>query len=107
MIGVGVAWASILAMPYAMLSGALPAERVGVYMGIFNFFIVIPEILASIALEPLVKKVFNNNPVNVVMLGGAAMLVAAAFVARVKDVGDIPTTGIEQDKGVAVPLGSH
>ena len=107
MVGVGIAWASILAMPYAMLSGALPAERVGVYMGIFNFFIVIPEILASIALEPIVKKVFNNNPVNVVMLGGAAMLVAAAFVSRVKDVGEIPTTGVERDKAAAVPLGSH
>jgi maltose/moltooligosaccharide transporter len=87
MIGVGIAWASILAMPYAMLSGALPAERMGVYMGIFNFFIVIPEILASIALQPIVKDVFGNNPVKVVMLGGASMLVAAAFVSRVKDVG--------------------
>jgi len=87
MIGVGIAWASILAMPYAMLSGALPAERMGVYMGIFNFFIVIPEILASIALEPIVKNLFGNDPVKVVMLGGASMLVAAAFVARVKDVG--------------------
>jgi maltose/moltooligosaccharide transporter len=87
MIGVGIAWASILSMPYAMLSGALPAQRIGVYMGIFNFFIVIPEILASIALEPIVKKVFHDSPVNVVMLGGASMLVAAAFVARVKDVG--------------------
>jgi len=89
MIGVGIAWASILAMPYAMLSGALPPERMGVYMGIFNFFIVIPEILASIALEPIVKEVFSNNPVKVVMLGGASMLVAAAFVSRVKDVGPI------------------
>ncbi len=87
MIGVGIAWASILAMPYAMLSGALPAERMGVYMGIFNFFIVIPEILASIALEPIVKDLFGNDPVKVVMLGGACMIVAAAFVARVKDVG--------------------
>ena len=87
MIGVGIAWASILAMPYAMLSGALPPERMGVYMGIFNFFIVIPEILASIALEPIVKEVFSNNPVKVVMLGGASMLLAAAFVSRVKDVG--------------------
>ena len=96
MIGVGIAWASILAMPYAMLSGALPPERMGVYMGIFNFFIVIPEILASIALEPIVKEVFSNNPVKVVMLGGASMLVAAAFVSRVKDVGLI-TPVVTQD----------
>jgi maltose/moltooligosaccharide transporter len=95
MIGVGIAWASILAMPYAMLSGALPAERMGVYMGIFNFFIVIPEILASIALEPIVKEVFGNNPVKVVMLGGASLLVAAAFVARVKDVGSTESAIVE------------
>ena len=74
MLGVGIAWASILSMPYAMLAGALPAERVGVYMGIFNFFIVIPEILASLALEPVVKNLFGNDPVKVVMLGGAEAL---------------------------------
>jgi maltose/moltooligosaccharide transporter len=107
MIGVGVAWASILAMPYAMLSGALPAERIGVYMGIFNFFIVIPEILASIALEPIVKRVFNNNPVNVVMLGGASMLVAASFVFRVKDVGAAETKEVSTGKPAEAPVGSH
>jgi maltose/moltooligosaccharide transporter len=85
MVGVGIAWASILSMPYAMLSGALPAARMGVYMGIFNFFIVIPEIFASLALQPLVKHVFNNNPLYVVMLGGASMLVAAVACLRVKE----------------------
>ncbi len=83
MIGVGIAWASILSMPYAMLSAALPAQRMGVYMGIFNFFIVIPEILASVALEPIVKNVFGNDPVKVVMLGGGSMLLAACCVALV------------------------
>jgi maltose/moltooligosaccharide transporter len=107
MIGVGIAWASILAMPYAMLSGALPAERVGVYMGIFNFFIVIPEILASIALEPIVKRVFNNNPVNVVMLGGASMLIAAAFVTRVKDVGAVETKDLSAGAPAEAPVSSH
>ncbi len=87
MVGVGIAWASILSLPYAMLSGALPAERMGVYMGIFNFFIVIPEILASIALEPIVKDLFGNDPVKVVMLGGASLLAGAAMVIRVRDVG--------------------
>src|SRR5438034_3001353 len=76
MIGVGIAWASILSMPYAILSGALPAARMGVYMGIFNFFIVIPEIVASLTFQPLVWNVFNNNPLYVVMLGGASLLVA-------------------------------
>jgi maltose/moltooligosaccharide transporter len=86
MIGVGIAWASILSMPYAILSGALPTERMGVYMGIFNFFIVIPEIVASMALEPIVKNLFANDPVKVVMLGGGSMLVAAILMTRVSDV---------------------
>ena len=81
MLGVGIAWASILSMPYAILSGSLPAHRMGVYMGIFNFFIVIPEILASLALQPVVKQLFNNDPVKVVVLGGASLLVAA-FVTQ-------------------------
>ena len=86
MVGVGIAWASILAMPYAILSGALPSARVGVYMGIFNFFIVIPEIVASLALEPVVRQLFGNDPVKVVMLGGASLLLAAMAVFLVDDV---------------------
>ena len=85
MIGVGFAWASILSMPYAMLSSALPAKRMGVYMGIFNFFIVIPEILAALCLEPVVKQVFGDDPVKVVMLGGASLLLAAVATQFVKD----------------------
>ena len=88
MVGVGIAWASILSMPYAILSGALPPARMGVYMGIFNFFIVIPEILASLTFQPLVKYVFKNNPLYVVMLGGVCLLVAAALVSIVRDVAD-------------------
>lgn len=88
MVGVGIAWASILSMPYAILSGSLPPARMGVYMGVFNFFIVIPEIVASLSFQPLVKNVFQNNPLYVVMLGGASMLVAALLVARVRDVSD-------------------
>src|SRR4029078_12113866 len=59
MVGVGIAWASILSMPYAILSGVLPPARMGVYMGIFNFFIVIPEIIASLTFQPLVRYVFT------------------------------------------------
>jgi maltose/moltooligosaccharide transporter len=103
MIGVGIAWASILAMPYAMLSGALPAQRMGVYMGIFNFFIVIPEIVASVALEPVVKKVFSNEPVKVVMLGGASMLIAAIAVAFVKDVGWMPNGAASTESQIPEP----
>ncbi|MBS1788587.1 MAG: MFS transporter [Acidobacteria bacterium] len=85
MVGVGIAWASILSMPYAILSSALPPSRMGVYMGVFNFFIVIPEIIASLTFQPLVKHVFQNNPLYVVMLGGASLLVAALLVLRVHD----------------------
>jgi maltose/moltooligosaccharide transporter len=85
MVGVGIAWASILSMPYAMLSTALPAARMGVYMGIFNFFIVIPEILASLALQPIVREVFDNDPVKVVMLGGGSMALAAVATLFVED----------------------
>ena len=88
MLGVGIAWASILSMPYAMLSGALPPARMGVYMGIFNFFIVIPEIIASLTFQPLVKYVFKGNPLYVVMLGGVCLVVAAALVSIVNDVHD-------------------
>ncbi len=85
MLGVGIAWASILSIPYAILAGVLPAARVGVYMGIFNFFIVIPEILASLTLQPVVRQVFGNDPVKVVMLGGACLLVAALAMLFVDD----------------------
>ncbi|MCS6884904.1 MAG: MFS transporter [Acidobacteriota bacterium] len=85
MVGVGIAWASILSMPYAIVSAALPAERVGVYMGIFNFFIVLPEITAALTFEHLVRDIFGNDPIYVVLLGGVFLLVAAVMVKFVKD----------------------
>ena len=100
MIGVGIAWASILSMPYAILSTALPADRMGVYMGVFNFFIVIPEIVAALAFGPVIRAVFGvanpDAPLYVVMAGGVFMLVAAACVALVRDVGprDVPEAAV-------------
>jgi maltose/moltooligosaccharide transporter len=92
MIGVGIAWASILAMPYAILSGAIPGERMGVYMGIFNFFIVIPEIIASFAFGPVIRAIFGpdnpKSPMYVVMAGGLFLALAAVSVLLVKDVAD-------------------
>jgi maltose/moltooligosaccharide transporter len=85
MVGVGIAWASILSMPYAILSNAIPANRTGVYMGVFNFFIVIPEIAAALSFQPLVMHVFHNDPLYVVIMGGVSMLIAAALVVRVQD----------------------
>jgi maltose/moltooligosaccharide transporter len=87
MLLVGVAWASILSMPYAMLANAIPAEKMGFYMGVFNFFIVIPQILASLGLGLLMKSILGNNPMNVVLLGGCSMILAAGCVSLVsKDV---------------------
>ncbi len=88
MVGVGIAWASILSTPYAMLSGALPPARMGVYMGIFNFFIVIPEITAALTFRPIVKYVFNNSEVAVVVMGGVFLAIAALLVQLVRDTGD-------------------
>ena len=91
MVGVGIAWASILAMPYAILAGALPAARMGVYMGIFNFFIVIPEIIASFLFGPIIRAIFGpdnpRSPMFVVTAGGVFLLLAAASVLFVKDAG--------------------
>ena len=75
----GIAWASILSMPYALLAGALPADRMGVYMGIFNFFIVIPEILAALFFGRLVQTYLHGNLVHAVMAGGVCLLLAAVL----------------------------
>jgi maltose/moltooligosaccharide transporter len=90
MVGVGIAWSSILSMPYAILSGAIPPHRMGVYMGVFNAFIVLPEIFAAVAFGRLIRLFFGadnpNAPLYVVMAGGAFMLVAAICVTFVRDV---------------------
>jgi maltose/moltooligosaccharide transporter len=83
--GIGIAWASILSMPYAMLSAALPANRMGVYMGIFNFFIVIPQILVAILLSRVMEHFEGVNRLTAVVIGGVCMLIAAGFTLLVKD----------------------
>jgi maltose/moltooligosaccharide transporter len=78
MVGLGFAWASILAMPYAMLIDAIPTRKMGVYMGIFNFFIVIPQIINGIFGGPIVKNLFGNMAMDYVVVGGVCMLIASA-----------------------------
>ena len=90
MTGVGIAWASILSMPYAILSGSLPPGRTGIYMGIFNFFIVLPEIAASLGFGWIMSHLLNNNRLSAVVLGGVFLIVAAVLVQRVRD--EAPTT---------------
>jgi maltose/moltooligosaccharide transporter len=77
MTGVGIAWTSILSMPYALISGSLPRNKVGIYMGIFNFFIVLPEIIASLGFGSFMKNILHNDRVLAVQLGGCLFIVAA------------------------------
>ena len=86
MTGVGIAWASILSMPYVMLSTAVPPARMGVYMGVFNLFIVIPQIVMSLVVPNIFNNVLAADPRNVVVLGGISLLIAAATVRGVREV---------------------
>lgn len=88
MIGIGIAWASILAMPYAILAGSIPAKKMGVYMGIFNFFIVLPQILNAVIGGPMVKYLYGGNPIFALVVSGVSLLIAALLVVKVKDVDD-------------------
>lgn len=85
MFGVGIAWASILSMPYVILSVAVPPSRMGVYMGVFNLFIVIPQIVMSFVVPNIFNNVLRGDALNVVMLGGLSLLIAAASVTIVRD----------------------
>ena len=92
MIGVGIAWASILAMPYAILAGSISAKKMGVYMGIFNFFIVMPQIINALIGGPLVKYAYGNQAIFAIVISGISFLTAAALVYKVKDVDDVVET---------------
>lgn len=86
MVGIGVAWAGILSMPYAILSGALPQHKMGVYMGIFNFFIVIPQLVAASILGFIISTFFESQAIYALLIGGISMVIAAACVYFVRDV---------------------
>lgn len=85
-LGIGLAWASILAMPYAILAGSLPPKKMGVYMGIFNFFIVIPQITAAAILGFFVRDIFGGKAIYALLLGGISMIIAGLMVLFVEDV---------------------
>lgn len=85
MIGVGFAWASILSMPYAILSGSLPSNKMGYYMGVFNFFIVLPQIVAATILGAIIHNVFADEPIYAMIIGGVTMLLAGVATLWVKD----------------------
>ncbi len=83
MVCVGIAWSSILSMPYAMLSNALPAEKMGFYMGVFNFFIVIPQICVNLFFGPFMKYALGGSAIAAVGVGGISLFIAAAATLRV------------------------
>jgi maltose/moltooligosaccharide transporter len=93
MAGVGIAWASILSMPYVILAGAIKAERMGVYMGVFNLFIVIPQVVQSFLTPQIYKPLFGGDALYAVMFGGVSMLIAAVCVFIVNDVGETKLEG--------------
>lgn len=98
MIGIGFAWASILSLPYAMLCDCLPAKKMGIYMGIFNFFIVIPQLLAASVLGVLLKTLFGNQPIYALVLGGASFVIAGLCMLRVPAM-DAPVVAATQRGG--------
>jgi maltose/moltooligosaccharide transporter len=85
MTAVGIAWASLLTMPYAILSSAVSHKKMGVYMGMFNLFVVIPQIVAAAVLGLLVRTVFHGHAIYAIVLGGAAMVLSGVLMAFVKD----------------------
>jgi maltose/moltooligosaccharide transporter len=85
MVGIGIAWGSALAIPYAILSGCLPASRIGVYMGIFNFTITIPQILNGIFGGLIVKYFFGNKPIYALVMAGVFLFFAALSVFNILD----------------------
>ncbi len=98
MIGVGLAWASILSMPYVILSGSIPAGKLGIYMGIFNFFITLPQIINGILGGPIEKHLFGGQAIYAIVMAGVCMLCAAVSVLFVYDAG---ATKIEEEAVIA------
>jgi maltose/moltooligosaccharide transporter len=91
MVGVGLAWGSILAMPYAILSSSIPAKKIGVYMGLFNFFITFPQIVNSLTGSLIVKYLFNSQAIYGLVMAGVFMFLAAISVLFVHDGAKIQT----------------
>src|SRR5450755_1963150 len=96
MVGVGLAWASILAMPYVILSGSIPPGKLGIYMGIFNFFITLPQIVNGVFGGSIVKHIYGGQPIYAIVLAGFFLFCAAISVLFVYDAGDIRVSRKQQ-----------
>jgi maltose/moltooligosaccharide transporter len=88
MIGIGIAWGSILAMPYAILAGSIPVRKMGIYMGIFNFFITVPQIINGIFGGPIVKRFYDSQAIYALVIAGICLFIAAFSVLFVEDKDD-------------------
>jgi maltose/moltooligosaccharide transporter len=96
MIGIGLAWASILAMPYVILSGSIPPGKLGIYMGIFNFFITLPQIVNGLFGGWIIKHLYGGQPIYAIVLAGFFLFCAAISVLFVYDAGDIRVSRKQQ-----------
>jgi maltose/moltooligosaccharide transporter len=85
MIGVGITWASILTMPYVILAGTLPQQKLGIYMGIFNFFIVLPQLLVATVMGVVIRTFFPDAPIWTMLIAALVMAAAALAMLRVKE----------------------
>jgi maltose/moltooligosaccharide transporter len=94
MIGVGLAWGSIMGNPYIMLAGSIPPERAGVYMGIFNMFIVIPMIIQMLTLPLIYKSILGSDPGNVLRLAGVFLVIAAVMAMRIRSDSKAPAVAL-------------
>ena len=104
MVGVGIAWASILTLPYSMLIGGLPPKRTGIFMGIFNFFIVLPQIAVSLGFGWVMDNFLDNNRLLAVVIGGVFMVIAAFLTQRVETIPaqDLPKPEVQLSEETAV-----
>jgi len=93
MVAIGLAWSSTLTIPYAILAGALPANKMGFYMGVFNFFIVIPQLVASAILGFVIKDIFHEQGIYALVIGGVSMIIAGFLNIIVKDK-DVPVQDV-------------
>lgn len=91
--GLGITWASMMAMPYQMLAASIPADQTGVYMGIFNMFIVIPMIIQIVSMQYFVYDLLGKNPINVIRLAGVFLILGGLFSLRVGQRKSVATEG--------------
>ncbi|MDF1547622.1 MAG: MFS transporter, partial [Bacteroidales bacterium] len=98
MVGIGIAWAGILALPYAILSGSIPAKRMGIYMGLFNLTVVVPQIFSGVFGGPILRTFFGGQGIYILVMAGVIMLLGSISVLFVKDV-SVETNQIIGGKG--------